>query len=221
MNETTFDVFISHAYEDKNSFTNELAVALKDRGLKVWYSGFELKLGDSITNSVNKALKNAQFAIVVISPVYLEKQWAMNELHGLFNQPSERKRLLPILHNISMDEIKIHLPLLADRYAISTDKGLDFIVHNVVEVITGKIDSEKDFGHYSENKSTNNSNTGYSGSITVGTGRKRSTENSSEQEQKGNSIGKMIIYGLVGLTLLFLIYYIIKTLDGGHGTLPT
>lgn len=133
-----YDVFISHAYEDKHIFTNELAIALKEEGLKVWYSGFELKLGDSIAESVNNALKGAQYGIVVISPIYLEKQWAMCELKALFTQEAERNRILPILHNITIEEIKEQLPMLADRYAVSSEKGLDYIIDKVMEVIMGK-----------------------------------------------------------------------------------
>jgi hypothetical protein len=138
MTDIKYDVFISHAYEDKNTFTNELAFELKKKGLKVWYSGFELKIGDSITDSVNNALRGAKYAIVVISPVYLQKQWAMNELKALFNQDTAANRILPILHNITADEIKKYLPVMADRYAISSDKGLDFITHKIFEAVAGK-----------------------------------------------------------------------------------
>jgi hypothetical protein len=137
MTEIIHDVFISHAFEDKNDFTNDLAHSLKEKGLKVWYSGFELKLGDSIANGVNNALKSSKYAVVVISPVYLEKTWAMNELQAIFAQEQNHKRILPILHHITIDEIKKHLPLIADRYAISTQKGLEFILNNIMEVIRG------------------------------------------------------------------------------------
>lgn len=42
-----FDVFISHATEDKD-FATPLASALTDAGLKVWYDEYELSIGDSI-----------------------------------------------------------------------------------------------------------------------------------------------------------------------------
>jgi hypothetical protein len=138
MTEITYDVFISHAFEDKNDFANELALALKKQGLKIWYSGFELKLGDSISDSVSNALKGSRYGIVIISPVYLEKQWAMSELKALFAQEADRNRILPILHNITVDEIKKHLPMLADRYAISSAKGMQTVVNRAMQVIKGK-----------------------------------------------------------------------------------
>ena len=165
MTEISYDVFISHAFEDKNTFTNELALALKKKGLKVWYSGSELKLGDSIADSVNKALKGAKYGVVVISPIYLEKQWAMSELKALFAQEADRNRILPILYNIGMDEIKEQLPMLADRYAISSDKGLEFIVNKVLEVISGKINVDSGSADKKRKKEKSNSDSGF---ITLG-----------------------------------------------------
>lgn len=138
MTETNYDVFISHAYEDKDSFANELAVALKRNGLKVWYSGFELRIGDSIAQSVNEALKAARFTIVIISPVYLTKKWAMNELNSIFSQETDSNRILPVLHNITVKKIQQELPVLADRYAISSGKNLTLIVNKIMQVVKGK-----------------------------------------------------------------------------------
>jgi hypothetical protein len=131
------DIFISHAFEDKESIANELALELTKAGLKVWYSGFELKLGDSIAGSINKALKDAAFGVVVISPIYLQKQWAMNELNALFAQEGGQNRILPILHNITVDEIRAHFPILADRYTISSDRGMNFMVSKILQAMAG------------------------------------------------------------------------------------
>ncbi len=43
-----FDVFISHASEDKAAFVEPLANHLVQHGLKVWYDAFTLKLGDRL-----------------------------------------------------------------------------------------------------------------------------------------------------------------------------
>ncbi len=46
-----YDVFISHASEDKKSFVEPLANALKNTGLKVRYDRSELTLGDCLHES--------------------------------------------------------------------------------------------------------------------------------------------------------------------------
>lgn len=127
----TYDVFISHAFEDKAAFANELAAELKRSGLKVWYSGFHLQLGSSIAGSINEALKDAAFAIVVLSPIYLQKQWAMNELNALLAMETRSKRILPILHEITIDEVKALFPIVADRYAVPSTAGMEVIIKKV------------------------------------------------------------------------------------------
>ncbi len=135
MEKYTYDLFISHAFEDKNDFANELALELKRKGIRVWYSGFELTIGTSISSSINKALLESEYGLVLISPTYLEKAWAMKELETLFAVEDQRKRILPVLHKISIDELRSRLPVLADRYAISSSKGIAYIVDRVIEVV--------------------------------------------------------------------------------------
>lgn len=47
-----WDVFISHASEDKESFVRPLAAALQERGFAVWFDESTLKLGDSLRRSI-------------------------------------------------------------------------------------------------------------------------------------------------------------------------
>lgn len=169
------DVFISHAFEDKQSIADELAMELTKTGMKVWYSGFELQLGDSIAGSINKGLKAAAFGIVIISPTYLQKRWAMNELTTFFAQETEKNKILPILHGITVNELREQFPLLADRYMISSERGMDEIIKKVLQAMSGLRNTEgypanksqsikkathkeNDKQHPAENHNTNNSN---------------------------------------------------------------
>ena len=60
------DVFVSHASEDKEAFVAPLAKILSQLGLKVWYDEFSLKLGDSLSRSIDKGLSESTFGIVVL-----------------------------------------------------------------------------------------------------------------------------------------------------------
>ena len=44
--EEEYDVFVSHAWEDKEDFVDEFVEELKKQGLKVWYDTNKLKWGD-------------------------------------------------------------------------------------------------------------------------------------------------------------------------------
>jgi hypothetical protein len=68
-----YDVFISHASEDKDEVVRPLANALKAGGLNVWFDEFELKIGDSLRRKIDKGLANSRFGVVVLSRPFFGK----------------------------------------------------------------------------------------------------------------------------------------------------
>ena len=66
-------MFISHASEDKDSVVRPLALALKNKGINVWYDEFELKIGDSLRRKIDQGLSKSKFGIVVISRSFIKK----------------------------------------------------------------------------------------------------------------------------------------------------
>ena len=85
-----YDVFISHASEDKESIVRRLAISLRDRGLSVWYDEFEMKIGDSLRRKIDRGLANSRFGIVVVSRDFIRKGWPNYELDGPGNQSHGR-----------------------------------------------------------------------------------------------------------------------------------
>lgn len=137
----TYDAFISHAVEDKLAIANELAIRLEAANLKIWYSGNELSVGDLVNNTVEKGLSSSRYGIIILSKTYIEKSWTMRELFTFMGRPEGHKRILPILYDITVDELAAkHLPL-ADIYALRYEKGMDFIVEKIVaEITSGKVE---------------------------------------------------------------------------------
>lgn len=116
-----WELFISHASEDKKSFVDPLANALTGFGLSVWYDKFSLKLGDSLSRSIDEGLARARFGLVVLSPAFLAKKWPEYELRGLTaREMAGGKVILPIWHNVSRAEILAFSPPLADKFAIDS-----------------------------------------------------------------------------------------------------
>lgn len=120
--EEKYDVFISHASEDKESFVRELADTLiEEYNIKVWYDEFSIKWGDSLRKSIDKGLKSSKFGIVVISKSFIKKGWTNYELDGLFQKEmTYGKTILPIWHDITKDEVQDFSPSLAGRKALNT-----------------------------------------------------------------------------------------------------
>lgn len=119
-----WDVFISHASEDKEAFVKPLAQLLNDFEVKVWYDDFTLKLGDSLSRSIDKGLANSRYGVVVISKAFVKKRWPEYELRGLVTMAmaGKRTRIIPIWHDISRKEVRSFSPPLADVVAADTSK---------------------------------------------------------------------------------------------------
>ena len=86
-----FDVFISHASEDKDDVVRPLAHALKDGGLSVWYDEFELSIGDSLKRQIDKGVSKSRFGVVVFSKHFLSKGWTNYELDGIVTKSVRRR----------------------------------------------------------------------------------------------------------------------------------
>lgn len=114
--------FISHASEDKDSLVRPLAVAPCRLGASIWYDEFSLRIGDSLSGSIDKGLSNSRFRLVVISQNFMIKPWPDYELRGLVNRDVEEGRvILPIWHGVTKEQVRKFSPPLSDKVALNTD----------------------------------------------------------------------------------------------------
>jgi hypothetical protein len=131
-----WDVFISHASEDKDEIARPLADALRARGLRVWYDESSLKLGDSLRQAIDKGLGRSRFGVVILSPRFFEKHWPQQELNGLVTREVNAKKvILPVWHGVTFDDVRRYSVTLADRVAIQTSKGLAVVVETILAAI--------------------------------------------------------------------------------------
>ena len=138
----TFDVFISHASEDKSDVVRPLANALREAGLSVWYDEFELRIGDSLRRKIDKGLASSRFGIVVLSAAFFGKGWTEYELDGLVTRSNSGEQiLLPIWHNVTKKEVVGYSPSLADKVARNTTSHT---VEEIAAEIVGVISSPTD-----------------------------------------------------------------------------
>jgi TIR domain len=135
----TYDVFISHASEDKQEVAKPLAEKLIMLGLEVWYDEFTLEIGDSLSGSINYGLSNSNFGIVILSKSYFQKSWTIHELETLITQQINlrKKIILPLWHNISKEEIQKLYPSLANLVAPKTNEGIKNIANELYMQIRG------------------------------------------------------------------------------------
>ena len=136
-----YNVFISHATEDKDDLARPLAKALSADGLIIWYDEFELHIGDSLRQRIDYGLGHSRFGVVVISPAFFQKNWTQYELDGLTAiQMTGERVILPVWHQITRREILEQSPPLADIYA--SDSSTQSVERIAAEIAAKVKDNE-------------------------------------------------------------------------------
>jgi hypothetical protein len=142
-NGETWDVFISHASEDKEAIAEPLAAELRARGLKVWLDKSELRIGDSLRRKIDYGLAHSTFGVVILSKSFFAKGWPQYELDGIVGMSVNGvQRMLPIWHEISRDEIAKQSPSLVDKIARNTAVNtVAEIADEISEVVQDAVDA--------------------------------------------------------------------------------
>ncbi|HEU4557607.1 MAG TPA: toll/interleukin-1 receptor domain-containing protein, partial [Longimicrobium sp.] len=131
-----WDVFISHASEDKDQVARPLAEELRSRGFSVWYDEFSLSLGDSLRRKIDVGLRDSRYGVVLLSKKFLTKEWPQRELDGLTSRETVAgKVILPVWHQVTREDIAAYSVVLADRVAIATDRGIGSVADAIEHAI--------------------------------------------------------------------------------------
>lgn len=139
-------VFISYSSKDKK-FVDNLAIKLVKDRIKVWVDKWEIKVGDSLIEKIQKGLTESSFLLVVLSTNSIQSEWCRKELNSGLIREIENKRvvILPVL----LDDCEIPLLLKEKRYADfrkSFDLGYkDLIIplQNLFSEYMGQLTSEE------------------------------------------------------------------------------
>lgn len=117
-----YDVFLSHASADKINYVEELKQTLDILGIQVFYDKDTIEWGDNWKDKIYEGLEKSEFAIIVISESFFGREWTELELKELLTRQNEegQKLILPILHNITTDQLREKYPTVADIQAIES-----------------------------------------------------------------------------------------------------
>ena len=138
--EKHWDIFVSHATDDKETIARPLSLLLKNYGLNVWYDEFEIKIGDSIVEKITEGLLKSRFGIIILSHSFFKRKWTKLEIHTIVNKMvNEDYKIFPIWHKITREEIQQYSPILADYLGITTEKGTDLIAKEIIERVKSNL----------------------------------------------------------------------------------
>ncbi|TDF88856.1 toll/interleukin-1 receptor domain-containing protein [Paenibacillus piri] len=114
------DVFLCHAWDDRQGAAKELHDLLESRGVSVWFSEKDVGLGVPLLRAIDKGLANSRVGIVLVTPALLRRLpkegIADKELSALL----ARERLVPIVHETTYEALREVSPLLGSRSGLDT-----------------------------------------------------------------------------------------------------
>lgn len=121
-NALEYDVFLSHANKDKPDIVDDLYRSLEKLGVKIFYDKKEIEWGDDWKERILNGTEKSEFAIIVISENFFDREWTERELNTFLNKQNEKgqKIVLPILHKITTEQLKNKYPKVAEIQGIST-----------------------------------------------------------------------------------------------------
>lgn len=130
------DVFLCHAWDDRNNAAKELHDLLESKGVSVWFSEKDVLLGSSLLREIDKGLAKSRVGIVLVTPSFLKRVKgegiADKELSALL----ARDLLVPIIHNTTFEDLREVSPLLGSRSGLSTmEESMRDIAAKLAELV--------------------------------------------------------------------------------------
>jgi TIR domain len=126
------DLFLCHAWDDREGSASELYDRLKSNGATVWFSEKDLALGTQMLRSIDKGLRNSRIGIVLVTPALLKsienEGIAEKELSVLL----ATGRVIPVTHGTTFAALRDVSPMLASHAGLDTaDSSLDDVAAKV------------------------------------------------------------------------------------------
>jgi hypothetical protein len=130
------DVFLCHAWDDRQGAAKELHNLLVAAGVKVWFSEKDLGLGVPMMRAIDKGLANSRIGLVLVTPALLarlpKESVADKELSALL----AGNQLVPIVHNTTYEALRNVSPLLASRSGLDTaEDSMEVVAAKIAELV--------------------------------------------------------------------------------------
>nr|XP_023920198.1 TMV resistance protein N-like isoform X3 [Quercus suber]XP_023920199.1 TMV resistance protein N-like isoform X3 [Quercus suber] len=124
-----YDVFLSFRGEDtRNSFTDHLYVALKQKGIVIFRDKEKLERGKSISPELLKAIEESRFVIVILSRNYASSTWCLDELVKIMECMKEMKTtVFPIFYDVDPTNVRKQTGTFAEAFSKHEEHFKDFI----------------------------------------------------------------------------------------------
>lgn len=114
------DVFLCHAWDDRQGVAKQLHDLLESKGVSVWFSEKDVPLGTTLLRQIDKGLANSRIGIVMVTPALLRRIQAEGIAEKELSALLARDLLVPIVHDTTYEALREVSPLLGSRSGLDT-----------------------------------------------------------------------------------------------------
>ena len=114
------DVFLCHAWDDRQGAAKELHDLLESLGVSVWFSEKDVLLGTPLLREIDKGLVKSRVGIVLVTPALLRRLAGEGIADKELSVLMARDLLVPIVHDTTYEALRDVSPLLGSRSGLNT-----------------------------------------------------------------------------------------------------
>jgi hypothetical protein len=130
------DVFLCHAWEDRQGAAKDLHDLLESRGVRVWFSEKDAGLGTPLLHAIDKGLANSRVGIVLVTPALLRRLPAESIADKELSVLLAGERLVPVVHETTYEDLREVSPMLASRTGLSTaEESMAVVAAKLAELV--------------------------------------------------------------------------------------
>jgi len=130
------DVFLCHAWGDRQGAAKELRDLLVAAGVKVWFSENDLPLGVPMMRAIDKGLAASRIGLVLVTPALLERLPTESVADKELSTLLAGNLLVPIIHNTTYEALRNVSPMLASRSGLSTaEDSMAAVATKIAELV--------------------------------------------------------------------------------------
>lgn len=102
-----YDVFLSHANNDKDDYVRELKQSFEKLGISVFYDETSIDWGDNWKEKIYEGLSSCKYGVIVLSKNFFDRKWTEKELKELLSRQNKtgNKIILPIAYEIDIKTV--------------------------------------------------------------------------------------------------------------------
>jgi hypothetical protein len=130
-------IFLCHAWIDRQGVATELYNSLVARNVSVWFSEKDIMLGEPFMRAIDKGLAKSRIGIVLVTPAMLKTLPAAGVADRELSVLLQQDQLVPIMHNATYDDLRAVSPMLASRNGLDTaEMPMDDVAAKLADLVT-------------------------------------------------------------------------------------